>query len=84
MTYDEERQQILDMLLATIQQTKAGQHLLDLYFEDRRGGQFVIASFPIGTQRIDVTGDDGFTMIRDVVSELGLQRGRNKGRQRRP
>lgn len=66
----ENKQRILHFLVAAIQQTRAGEDLLDLTISEDK--ETVRAEFEGGIKIINVACDSGFQMIKDVVNNLHI------------
>ncbi len=69
----ENKQQILDLLLKTLQATRDMYDLVSLKIEDHKDEYmtYAIATFKNGgKRRINVTGDSGVAMIRDVMKYI--------------
>lgn len=70
---EENKQEICDSLLKTLQKTR---HLSDLYSliytgKMTSGNEYVVATFRTGNRKaINVTADSGIAMIKDIVKWL--------------
>lgn len=68
-TDSEKKQKILDKLLPALQETRALSDLKELrYSEDPYGT--VTAIFCEGMKKVNVDGDSGISMIRDVLKRI--------------
>ena len=69
----ENKQNICDLLLITLQATRNASDLVSLeYFEDEKGNETVVATFESGGKRVtNVSMDSGTAMIRDIMNNLG-------------
>ena len=66
----ENKQQILDLLLKTLQATRGAYDLTSLEYDAKT--EMVTATFASGGKRvINVAMDSGTAMIRDVMKNLG-------------
>ena len=64
----EDKQKILDLLLPTLQETRALDDLMSLvYVKTEQDEERVIAIFPAGDKIVNITGDSGTSMIQDVL-----------------
>lgn len=64
----ESKQQILDLLLPALQATRNLYDLISLDYDDKK--EMVIASFTGGKKLVNVAGDSGIAMIRDVIGRI--------------
>lgn len=65
----ENKQYICDLLLPALQATRHLEDLIDLEYDSSR--DTVTATFAIGSTRlIDVTGDSGTAMIKDILEHI--------------
>lgn len=64
----ENKQEILDKLLPALQATRGLSDLIDLTYDPT--GEIVTARFPGGPKYINVAGDSGTAMIRDVIRQI--------------
>lgn len=65
----EDKQLICIRLTQTLRLTRGAEDLLTLYYNPER--EVVTAVFQYGTRVINVCGDSGTAMIRDIVNNLG-------------
>lgn len=66
----EDKAQIYRLLCKAIQSTRAGAELLTLEYDAEH--DFVSAYFRSGYRAINVAGDSGMAMIRDIVNRLEI------------
>lgn len=66
----EDKAQICRLLCKAIQSTRAGAELLTLEYDAEH--DFVSAYFRSGYRAINVAGDSGMAMIRDIVNRLEI------------
>ena len=67
----EDKQKILDLLLPTLQETRALDDLMSLvYVKTEQDEERVIAIFPAGDKIVNITMDSGVAMIQDVIKGL--------------
>lgn len=64
----ENKQKICDLLLPALQETRSLCDLVDLEYIQEQG--IVLATFPSGSRQINVMGDSGIAMIKDIVETL--------------
>ncbi len=64
----ENKQKICDLLLSALQETRSLNDLIDLEHIQEQG--IVLAVFPTRLIRINVMGDSGIAMIKDIVDVL--------------
>ena len=72
----ENKQKICDLLLPALQETRSLNDLIDLEYIQEQG--IVLAVFPTRLIRINVMGDSGIAMIKDVVDMLMYGKERKK------
>lgn len=72
MPEKEDMQQICNLLLPALQATKRRYDLVSLiYINVEKGKEIVVAEYDYGgKQEIDVSGDSGIEMIRDIILKL--------------
>lgn len=73
----ENKQKICDLLLPALQETRSLNDLIDLEYIQEQG--IVLAVFPTRLIRINVMGDSGIAMIKDVVDMLMYGKERKNG-----
>ena len=67
----EDKQKILDLLLPTLQETRALDDLMSLvYVKTEQDEERVIAIFPAGDKIVNITMDSGVAMIQDVIKGI--------------
>lgn len=64
----ERKQEILNLLLPALQATRNLHDLVSLDYDE--GKEMVIASFVGGKRLVNVAGDSGTSMIRDVIGQI--------------
>lgn len=73
---EENKQAILDALLPVLRMTRAGKYVTSLELTEQSGNEYVMITwvFPptrrIAKGRVNVTGDSGAAMIKDVIGRL--------------
>lgn len=73
----ENKQKICDLFLPALQETRSLNDLIDLEYIQEQG--IVLAVFPTRLIRINVMGDSGIAMIKDVVDMLMYGKERKNG-----
>ena len=68
---DEDKQLICDLLLKTLQATRGGSKLVNLFYSVESGRETVMAEFQGGWKKVaDVTMDSGAALIFDVMRQI--------------
>lgn len=72
---EENKQVILNAFLPVLRMTRAGKYVTRLELTEQSGNEYVIITWqlPVGriaTGRVNVTGDSGAAMIKDVIGRL--------------
>lgn len=71
---NEDKQKICELLLPVLQATRGAENVtaLEYSYDEFFETEFVIARFQYGYKReIDVTGDSGIQMIKDIMRGIG-------------
>lgn len=72
---EKNKQAILDAFLPVLSMTRAGKYVTSLELTEQNGNEFVIITWQLpvrgmATGRVNVTGDSGAAMIKDVIGRL--------------
>ncbi len=69
----EDKQEICNLLLKTLQKTRNCYDLLNLNLTYKKENdlEFVIIEFEGGSRKANITFDSGTAMIRDIMASLG-------------
>ena len=65
---EEDKQAICKALLPVLQMTRNLHDLLDLEYDSKN--ELVLAYFPTGIKRANVSMDSGTSMIRDIIGQI--------------
>ena len=65
---EEDKQAICKALLPVLQMTRNLHDLLDLEYDSKN--ELILAYFPTGIKRANVSMDSGTSMIRDIIGQI--------------
>ena len=70
MKDDENKVQILADIATLLSHTRAGKDIVSLEMKTTPYGEFVEVCYPGTTMIIDITGDSGISMARDILKRI--------------